>query len=357
MNDQAHPARPLSRIYETLPGAYFREAADFFSQAADRAGSTEVVLQAAGMSFRMRFAGDVARPLILPTLAHHVAAAGTPADWTIHCWDDASTGSVMPLPTPQMRTDHRRNCLFAVSDQRYRAFYQEWMETLMFIDREGSAYGCYLNAPALPMYEKAAPLRQIFNTALNIQGRQIVHAAAVGYPEGSVLLAGPPRSGKSTLAVQCLLQGMGYQSDDLCVISQDDAPRSWSLYNVAKLRADSLSRVSNDLPLRSFTEGNETKYYFHVNEVFPERLLPSAPLKALVIPRITGEPDSRLRPATRLEAVKALIPWSVNEVPTSDNLGEKIMLKAVGHLPAYRLELGSDEKQTFELLRKLIHES
>ncbi|MDX6767712.1 MAG: hypothetical protein SFU85_13095 [Candidatus Methylacidiphilales bacterium] len=352
------PGRRFSKVFEGIPGAYYREAAGAFQEARAQTGCrASTTLRVAGVTFRLEFADDQTPGIILPTLAHSTSADDPAADWTIRCWEDASTGGTMPLPTPVMLTGQRHNCLFTVSDQRYRTFYHGWMETLMFIDREGEGYACYLDAAQLPMYEKAAPLRQIFNTALNLRGRQIVHAAAVGHPHGSLLLAGPPRSGKSTLAVQCLLQGMGFQSDDLCVISQDDPPRSWSIYNVAKLRDDSLSRVPSGLPLQSFIEGTEKKHFFHVNRVFPERLLPSAPLKAIVIPTITGESTSRLLQATRLEAMKALIPWSVHEVPTSDNLGEKIMLKALSRLPAYRLELGGNAEQTFTLLQTLLHEA
>ena len=80
--------------------------------------------------------------------------------------------------------------------------------------------------------------------------------------------------------------------------------------------------------------------------------------KALVIPIITNGATSRLTKATRIDAARALVPWSVSEVPTSDNhLGEKIMLKAINQLPSYKLEIGRDEKQTIDLLRSLIHES
>lgn len=347
--------RPLSKVFDKVAEAYFQEARESFLRAVNRVGtSSDLKICLAEVSFRLRFGGDVAAAMVLPSIAHLVVQEDSPEPWKIYCWDDSSTDSAMTMPTQEMMAHHQRYCLSIVSNMRYRAFYQEWLDTISLIDREGEAYTCYLDAAQLPMYEKAAPMRQIFNTALNTKGKQIVHAAAVGYPHGSVLLAGPARSGKSTLAVQCFLHGMGYQSDDLCVISSEEIPRSWSLYNVAKLREDALSRVAPDFPLLSFTEGEETKYYFHANEVYPDRILPVAPIKALIIPEINGETLSQLIPASRLDAMRALIPWSVSEVPTSDNLGERIMLKALGHFPAYKLRLGSDFKHTLKILKDLI---
>jgi hypothetical protein len=358
MNRGDAPKRPFSKVFEKVAEAYFQEAKDSFSRASSQAGiSRDLKLRLADIPFRLLLAGDAVVERILPSIAHLVVREDISAEWTLHGWDESSTASAMTMPTQEMMINQQHYCLPLVSNQRYRAFYQEWLETLSFIDREGEAYTCYLDAGRLPMYEKAAPMRQVFNAALNIHGKQIAHAAAVGYAHGSVLIAGPARSGKSTLAVQCLLQGMGYQSDDLCVISGEENPRSWSLYNVAKLRDDALARVSPDFPLLSFTEGEETKHYFHVNQIYPERILPVAPIKALLIPEITEEAQSRLIPVKRLDAMRALIPWSVSEVPTSDNLGERIMLKALGHFPAYQLRLGSDPKQTFELIKDLINAS
>jgi len=350
--------RPLSRIYETLPGAYFREAREAYQRAVRNAGiSHNVLLRVAGILIQLRFAGDVAQRMILPTLAHLIEDTKDTPQWIFHCWDDASTRSAMPMPTAEMKNDHRRNCLHKVSDRRYVAFYQEWMEVLSFIDREGEAYACYLDASSLPMYERAAPLRQVFNTALNLRGCQIVHAAAVGDNEASLLIAGPPRSGKSTLAVQCLLRGMRYQSDDLCILSHDCPPRSWSLYNVAKIREEGVGPISSELPLEAFTEGEERKYFFHVNTSFPDQILPVAPVKALLIPKITGEPISRLSPATALDGMRALLPYSISEVPTADNSGEKIILKALGHLPVYHLHLGSNSDKTCLMLKDFLRGS
>ena len=361
MSDASSKVRPQSRILETLPEAYFKESAETFARALAATGSPkEIIIELAEMRICLRFAGDVLIPLIVPTLAHLVSDKTGPVDLTICCWDDETTRSKMALPTGLILTEHLRNCLHSVSNHRFSAYYHEWMGVLCTIDlQDNVAYYCYLNAAAMPMYEIAAPMRQIFNEAFNQRGKQLVHAAAVGSSQGSVLLAGAAKSGKSTLAVQSLLLGMDYQSDDLCVISQEESPRSWSIYNIAKLREDSVSRLGKAVPeLSHFIEGEEKKSFFYAHQHFPKKVLKEASIKALVIPMITNEATSRLTVTTRIDAMRALVPWSVSEVPTSDpQLGGKIMLKAINQLPSYKLEVGRDEKQTIGLLRSLIHES
>ena len=355
MNPLLHPDRPATRIADGLPHAYFQEAVAGFSRAVQTSGiRKDVLLRIAGMTFRLRFGDDISWRLILPSLAHHIVEGDAPADWTIHLWDGTTTHSAMPVPTAEILQSRRRNCVTMLSDDRYQAYYLEWMGMLSMVDREGVAYVCYLNAAELPMYEKAAPLRQVFNTALNSRGCQIVHAAALGSPRASFLLAGAARSGKSTLAVQGLLHGFGFQSDDLCLLSNGSPPQTWNLYNVAKLRQDSLDRISPNLSLVPFTEGTETKYYFHIHEVYPGSILPAVPLKALLLPQVTPGPVSRLVPATQLDAMRALVPWSLSEVPSADNLGANIMLKALGQVPSYALHLGSDSRQTLALLQELM---
>jgi hypothetical protein len=206
------------------------------------------------------------------------------------------------------------------------------------------------------MYEISAPFRPVFCAVLNQCGMQMVHASAVGNSRGSLLFAGAPGSGKSTLAILCLQNGLHYQADDLCILTSEKQPRSLSLYNIAKLRDDALPRFESLHPILSHfqEEHDEKKSFFYAHRHFPERVLKEAPVRAVLLPRVTGEPCSRLERAGPLDAVRGLIGWTVREIPMSDNLGERIMLQALSRLPAYRLSLGSDDRQTLALIRSLL---
>jgi|GEM_PF-2148800 len=355
MKPASRSAGPFSTILDPLPAAYFREACGSWDAAEAAHGiSVETHLAVAGLVFRLRFAGPGASEQLRPTLAHLEMDHRGAADWTLDCWSGPATGCPIPRPTPLMRSGIHQECLPLFSDGRFSVFHQQWLGALGLIDRqERRILACYLEDGPLPMYEEAAPFRALFNAALNTADRQIVHAASVGVPGGTVLIAGAPRSGKSTLAVQSLIHGLHYQSDDLCVLSAEEAPRTWSLYGVAKLRDDSLGFFPSSLPLRAFTEGTERKHSFQVDGAFPGHLLPEAPCKALVIPRISRQEASRLRPASGLEAMKALVPWSVSEVPAAGQSGVRIMMHALARIPAYHLDLGHDAAQAAGLLEGL----
>jgi hypothetical protein len=350
-------ARSETKIGRHLPEGYFRETEQAFARATANAGGTsEFFIELAGLKICLRAAGNTLLPRIEATLAHLESQSQVPVDFTICCWDDKATGADLPLPTRWMIERISYSCLSILTDHRFRTFYIEWMQILSCIDMESNmAYCCYADAGRLLMYEISGPLRPIFNAILNRKGMQLVHASAVGTSSGSLIFAGPPGSGKSTLAVLCLQDGLSYQSDDLCVLTSENQPRSLSLYNIAKLREDTLPRFKSLQPILShFQDAGEKKAFFYVHQHFPHQVLKEAPVRALILPRIENQQTSRLERAKPMEAVRAVISWTIKEIPKSDSLGEKIMLQAVARLPAYHLYLGQDERETLALIRNLL---
>jgi len=339
---------------------YFRQTEETFTRATANAGGTrELYIELAGLKICLRAAGDTLLPRIGATLAHLEIPRQVSVDFTICCWDDKATGADLPLPTNKILDPTYYSCVRSLTNDRFRTFYIEWMQILASIDMDSNtAYCCYADAESLLMYEISGPLRSIFSAILNRKGMHLVHASAIGTSRGSVIFAGPPGSGKSTLAVLCLQDGLSYQSDDLCVLTSEKQPRSFSLYNIAKLRENSFPRFESLHPILShFQETEEKKAFFYVHQHFPRQVLKEAPVRALVLPRIGTGPASRLERVTPVEAVHAVISWTVKEIPKSDSLGEKIMMQAVARLPAHRLHLGQDDRETLDIIRSLLNDS
>jgi hypothetical protein len=348
---------PSSRIGRELPRIYFMEAGEAFACAVARAGTERQFFFAiGGLRIRLRFAGDSLAGRITRTLAHLQTPATDDFDFTICCWDDRAAGSAMPRLPEHMTALDARHCLSFFTNERYQAFYVQGVRILSCVDVEAATgYSCYFDASHLSMYEVSGPLRPILNAALNSRGLQIVHASAVGTPAGSLIFAGPPFSGKSTLAVRSLLSGLSYQADDLCVLSAEDQPRSFSLYNIAKIREDCLPRFAALAPvLSSFVEDFEKKSYFYVHEQFPEKILKVAPVRALVLTHVVDEPVSRIQRGTRAAAVVGLMNCTGREIPMAGLAGEKIMFQAINRLPIWHLLIGRDEDRTLDLVRRLL---
>jgi hypothetical protein len=348
------------RAKAELPERYFRELERAFGGAWEEAGSCrDFYLTFGGLTFRLRFPGDHLPEKLLPTLAHLQTGETAKPDYTICCWDDAATGSHLKPPSAEMLGDYVSGHLPALTNERFQTFYIEWIPILSAVDQEsGTAYCCYQDAAKLPMYEISGPFRGILNAVLNRHGMQIIHASAVGTAAGSLLLAGAPFSGKSTLAAMGLQDGLLYQSDDLCVLSAEERPRSLCLYNILKLREDTLHRVSSLAPfLASFQEEEERKSSLYVQRHFPEKVLKTAPVRAVVLPRIAPEPRSELKRASPVEVIRGVMHQTVKEIPRADGRGESLMLKALSRIPAWHLLVGREERHTLELMRSLLAEA
>jgi hypothetical protein len=346
-----------TQLGSDLPASYFAEAEQAFAQALFiTAEENEYFFSVGGVRFRLRIIGNNLARTITRTLSHLQIESCPQPDFTICAWDDKVAGAPMPRPKRWMLGHAGKHCLQSLTDARFHSFFVEPVRILSCLDHETrTGYSCYFDASHLSMYEVSGPMRPIFNAVLNRHGKQLVHASSVGSVNGTLLFAGRPFSGKSTLAVRCLLDGMSYQADDLCVLSADEKPRTLSLYNIAKLREDRVPYFPALAPvLSSFVEDAEKKSYFYVHEQFPERLLKDAPLQAIVLPHIIDEELSRLEPATGRDAMEGLLKWTVLEVPSATGFGEQMMLRAIKRVPIWHLHLGRDEAHSLKLIRELL---
>jgi len=345
-----------TQIGSGLPSAFFIQAEQAFAHALSVIGEeNKFFFTIGGVRFQLRILGNELTRKITRTLSHlHIDSCPEP-DFTICAWDDKPAGAPMPRPQRWMLGREGKHCLHALTDARFHTFFVEPVRILSCMEHDSRiGYSCYFDASHLSMYEVSGPMRPLLNAVLNRHGMQLVHASSVGTPEGTILFAGRPFSGKSTLAVRCLLEGMSYQSDDLCVLTNDEKPRTLSLYNIAKLREDRVSYFPKLGPvLSSFVEDAEKKSYFYVHEQFPEKLLKEAPLRAIVLPHIVNEECSRLEPATARDALEGLIKWTTLEIPTANGLGDQIMLRAIKRIPIWHLHLGRNEDHSLELIRQL----
>ena len=123
---------------------------------------------------------------------------------------------------------------------------------------------------------------------------QLMHAGAVGYADGGVLLAGKSGSGKSTTALACLASDLLFASDDYVCVATTAQPWVHSLYSTAKLVPGNLSRfpeLSGKLsnPDRLTTE----KAMVNVHAHFPAKVLSGFPIRAILLPRAGAGADNR----------------------------------------------------------------
>lgn len=339
------------------PLAFFNTVYELYEKAEAASGSIDRFYCLGGFKIRLRFAGSALISYMTSALGHLATEPVSDPALTVCLWDSASTNTVMP-PPPWQRNHHhpKRGEIIGFTNERIHTSFQWGAFALSILDSDRNL-GIYWveTTEQLPYWEAGSPLRAIFNVWMGKRGLQLVHAGAVGMPSGGVLLVGKGGSGKSTTALTCLNSELFYASDDYSLIASEPTPTVFSIYSTGKKNADDVQRlpflakaISNSDRLDS-----EKALYF-INDHFPEKILPSFPLRALLIPRITGGSNTTLKATSSAAGLAALVPSTILQLPGAGKEACELMTKTVSQLPCYYLELGTDLKQIPEVILSLL---
>ncbi len=332
------------------PRQFFQDVLRQFQSAQSIEKTHELFYRVAGLTIKLEFAGDVLLPIVTPAISH-LRIAKTPTvkpGLTVHLWDAASSG--VNLPSRPWGTDDNvsRGDIRGFEDSRIKTAYTLGPNTLSMLDTEQNvAVFCTTSAAHMPTDYRGSPLLVILSWWTSAHGLQYVHAGAVGTETGGVLLVGKGGSGKSTSALSCIASPLKYAADDYCLLDgRGKQPVVYSIYNSAKLAADHVERFPDLVPLISNRDQLETdKAVIYLHDHHPEKLVESFPVKAVLVPRITGRRDTTLRPTSPLIGLKALAPSTLFQLSGAAATNFKVMAEFVRRIPSYYLELGTDLNQ------------
>jgi hypothetical protein len=310
-----------------------------------------------GHVIELRFASPGLQPCIMPAFAHLAVDLDSKPELVVGIWDGASTATGAP-PMPDVDPESPAGAFYFFEDPPMRGVFQPGMRALSVLDLSTDHAWYFVEDPAaLPYWERAAPIRQILHWWMATRGHQQVHSGAVGLPDGGLLLVGKGGSGKSTTSLVSLTSQLRYAGDDYAMVSL--APQPWvhSLYSSGKVHPDNLTRVPHLLPALSNAEHLATeKGVVFVDQHFPDRMIDGFPLRAIVMPTITGRPDTRVVAASRAAALAALAPSTVFQLHTAGAEALRYMARLVREVPAYVLELGADANDIPGVLLELLDE-
>jgi hypothetical protein len=94
----------------------------------------------------------------------------------------------------------------------------------------------------------------------------------------------------------------------------------------------------------SFERGGADKAVYFLDEIWPDRVVAGMPLRAIVVPRITGQATTRFEPCSTFDAVVAMLPSTVAQLPAATDEDCDRMVALAEKLPAYLLHLGTDTR-------------
>jgi hypothetical protein len=321
---------------------FFNEVNEAF-EAAAQARVLDHFYRLGGYAVRLRFAGEALMSTMSSALAHLTTGPEPRPDLTVCLWDSASTGCRMPR-APWREHYAMRGEIEGYNTARMYAIYEHESRGITMFDNErGLGLFWVPEAGSIPYWVKGSPLRTILHWWMGQHGRQMVHAAAVGTSTEGVLITGKSGSGKSTTALACLDAGLQYAGDDYVLVGLEPSLFVFSLYNTAKIVADHLHAFPRLADLIDNRDRLSTeKALVFLDGCYAEQLSPGFPLRAIVVPRVTGRRETRLKKASPAAALAALAPTTIFAQPRGGDKDFRNVASLVKKVPAYLLECGTD---------------
>ena len=179
----------------------------------------------------------------------------------------------------------------------------------------------------------------------------------VGNATAGVLIGGISGSGKSTTAIACVEAGFDYAGDDYVLASLDPRQTAHCLYTTAKVAPGALARFPALASSLDEDASSEEKAVLQLSRDRSDQIAASIPIVAAVLPRVRGSGPTELRPLSDAEAVLALGPSTILQLPHRSHDALELMTELLKQIPSYRLELGKETRDAVPLLRTLIGDS
>jgi len=145
--------------------------------------------------------------------------------------------------------------------------------------------------------------------------------------------------------------------DDYVLISVNPTPYVYSLYNSAKLNADHAVNFPKLLEKASNLDKLENeKALTFIKNIYPKKIKISMPLRAIILPKVTGLPSSSYASASSSFALRALAPSSMFQLPRSTQATFSYFGRLVRTLPAYTLYAGTRFNEIPEAIISILKE-
>jgi hypothetical protein len=347
--------RPAPSAGSGSPG---EAAATLFAEASSRGhGLVERSYEIAGRTVLMRFAGSAMFDRISGSFAHLESSGVDEPVLRVNVWDTASTGTLAPPILGVELDGDPTGPIYYYEEGDVQAL-SRWNTLSVF---DGNANEAWFWAPdpaTMPSWDWASPMRSILHWWLGRHGILQVHGGAVGLPEGGVLVVGRGGSGKSTTTLASLLSGLRYAGDDYVAIETGTSPYVHSLYSSGKLDTHHLERF----PTLLGAVVNPVRPEFEKAVIYAQRARGGAsingfPIRAVLVPRVAGVPETRIIPTTATAALAAIAPSTIFQLhpPQRDALAR--MGALVRQVPCFSIELGTKLEQIPGAIAELLGEA
>ena len=185
----------------------------------------------------------------------------------------------------------------------------------------------------------------ILGTMFGIDGYEIVHAGAIALDElAGALLVGSPGSGKSTLVLGCLQEGMHLLADDVLFLAKDDdVVKLYAFPEDIGVRNGAASLLGAYDFMQTLVKDHRQKRFIDVQRYFNGQVVSSCPVRLLLfLSAKQRSEDFRVEPVDTAEAVSILMQEFITRQQFKKEEAHymlRIFTDIVNQAPCYRLWL------------------
>lgn len=323
---------------------FFDRSHACYTAAAEAAGVERHCFDIAGTTVCMNFAGGQLVPVIVRAFEHLRIDAVDESDFTICLWDSDSTGVDMIEPPCDWNSFTNRGDIWGFNSHRIKTAFH-WVENsvnLMNMDTNTAIWWVQTTG-TLPFWVYASPLRTLLHWWMEKNGKQLIHAAAVGTDDGALVITGASGVGKSTTALSCLRRNFYYLADDYLIVGLDPEPLVYTLYSTAKLNANQVANLPEfDALITNKDNLYKDKAVMFLYPHFAARIQKSMPLKAMLIPCIQDRVETGFSLTDDLSAQRAAAFTTLSQLPYAGRQTHDFLDRLAAALPKFNLELGRD---------------
>ncbi len=336
---------------------FFNELLDNFEKATPKNGNIKKKYFKIGRKLICTiFACEKLDLQLTPALEHSKTNYSKNPDLTIYLWDSATTNTKMVDSPWQINDYNIHGKVNSYNSDRFQTGVSMVSGALSMIDLKNNiaAWWTY-DADNILLNERAEPIMSILNWWFSSKGLHFMHAGAVGNMDGGALLLGLKGSGKSTISIASINSSLMYAGDDYCLISENDSPIVYSLYNTGKLNPKSIKLIKNsNISKNHAIRYNDEKSIFFLNQLFPDKIINSFPAKAVILPFVNGKGQSSLDSISSFEAIKVIGPNTLFQFSGSQQNSFNAVVNLVKQIPCYRLSIGRDPMEAHRLILNVL---
>ncbi len=337
--------RTVDQIISTNPSLspreYFEDVWRKFLEAGGRNPvPIEKKYQMGPFAVRFQFANERLLPLIIPAFSHLKANPLVETDLDIAFWDSASTGITLQAPPWTGYIGGQIN----FHEEPYLIRFDYTTGLLYLFNRE-TRQGIFWvrDYREVPYFETSSPLRALLDWWLRDTSFQLMHGGAIASEHAGILIMGPGGAGKSTTCSLTFRSSLFFLADDFCLVDTKNPSQVYCLYSSTKLNPDVFSQFPELRPAtHHLPQGPEEKATFLLHPHFKEKIQRQAPLRALLIPKISGKKETRIFSTSPFKALAALAPSTLFILSGYGDHSFKKASQLVKNLPCFELELGYD---------------